>query len=740
LLLVLLQFSGATAWLGLDRLDRWLYDTQLRLSLSTEVDARIVIVDIDPASLAQIGPWPWPRHELARLSHELLDRQAVAVLGFDMVFPEPENRHGLPMLRQLAAGPLQDWPVFRSELDTLSTRLDGDAQFAQALRQRPVVLGLSFHAQRDWPSPGRLPSPLMPAQRAAEIPVWSGFTGNTPLLADAAPQAGYFNVLRDADGRVRAMPWLAEFQGAYYPAFPLAVYLQWLEGLGQSPLQTEVALRVAAGRFLPASYTALEAVLVRQGEQTQALPVDNRAASWIPFKGRGGPAGGGFRYVSALDVLQGRLPAQALAGQLVLVGTSAPVLHDLHPSPVGTAYPGVQMHASVLAGMLDGHIAHTPDYAQGFELGMLLLNSALMLGLWRRLSWPRARALGLALLALNMGLHALLVVQQQMVLPLASSLLLLASLLLIRYGAEVWRPARWARQRQGCWAGAVSSQALHSPTAWLSPPHAGPELTVLVVQIAVEAALVQGDKRPCAAIQTQLQALWYAVTQTIWQHHGCVVQHHGTQLVAVWGAPLVCAEPALQAVRAAVQVGQACAKLQQQGGRLTVGMGIETGPLCFGPWAADEQGLTQGLMLAGPAAVLARQLADAAPTTGLPVLVGSKTRAFAPRWLWQAVEVWPWPDAAWLTQPNPPAHRLAYAPRWIGPDADLAQQSSLREELSLWRQCLKAYQVQDWDTCELMLGNLQRLFPAPLYTLYGQRLQAQRQAVATQISTGLPVR
>jgi len=730
LLLVLLQFTGATAWLGLDRLDRWLYDTRLSLSLSTEVDARIVIVDIDEASLAHVGPWPWPRQELARLSHELLDRQAVAVLGFDVVFPEPESRYGLPMLRQLADGPLQDWPAFRAELDTLSTRLDGDAQFAQALRQRPVVLGLAFHAQRGWASPGQLPSPLMPAQKAAEIPVWSGFTGNTPLLADAAPQAGYFNVLRDADGRVRAMPWLAEFQGAYYPAFPLAVYQRWLE---QSRGTTEVALRVAAGRFLPAGYAGLEAVLVRQGEQTQALPVDNRAASWIPFKGRGGPAGGGFRYVSALDVLQGRLPAQALAGQLVLVGTSAPVLHDLHPSPVGAAYPGVQMHASVLAGMLDGTLAHTPDYAQGFELALLLLNSALMLGLWRWLSWPKARALGMGLLALNVGLHALLVVQQQMVLPLASSLLLVALLLLIRYGTDVALPGYRARQRQAQWAGAVSPHALHSATGWVWPQQAGRELTVLVVRVEV----LQVNQPLDAAMQAQLQTVWQAVTQAIWQHQGCVVQHHGTRLVAVWGAPLACADPAVQAVRAAVRVGEVCASLNrpQPGGiAVTVGMGVETGPLCFGPWGHNEQ----GLMLAGPAVASARQLADAALPTGLSVLVGTETRAFAPRWLWQALEVGPWPDTAPLAGS---AHRLAYAPRWIGPpDADLARQASLREELALWRQCLKAYQAQDWDTCELTLGNLQRLFPAPLYTWYGQRLQAQRQALAAQTSTGLPVR
>ena len=42
--------------------------------------------------------------------------------------------------------------------------------------------------------------------------------------------------------------------------------------------------------------------------------------------GLGGPQAGTFRYISATDVLAGRLPAAALQGQIALVGTTAPGL------------------------------------------------------------------------------------------------------------------------------------------------------------------------------------------------------------------------------------------------------------------------------------------------------------------------------------------------------------------------------------------------------------------------------
>src|SRR4030095_5653222 len=48
------------------------------------------IVEIDDASLEQIGRWPWPRDRLARLIHRIFDRGASAVV-LDMMLHEEDR-------------------------------------------------------------------------------------------------------------------------------------------------------------------------------------------------------------------------------------------------------------------------------------------------------------------------------------------------------------------------------------------------------------------------------------------------------------------------------------------------------------------------------------------------------------------------------------------------------------------------------------------------------------------------
>ena len=122
---------------GLHRLDQVLYDARLRATMPGTLDERIVIVDIDEKSLAEVGRWPWSRNRLAQLTDELFQRQQVAVLGFDVVFAEPDESSGLKRLRQLAQGELKDQPGFASRIEQLGPMLDYDAVFARSLADRP---------------------------------------------------------------------------------------------------------------------------------------------------------------------------------------------------------------------------------------------------------------------------------------------------------------------------------------------------------------------------------------------------------------------------------------------------------------------------------------------------------------------------------------------------------------------------------------------------------------------------
>ena len=209
LVFALAHASGVLTLGFLQRLDDIIYDARLRATMPRSLDERIVIVDIDEKSLAEVGRWPWGRNRLSELTDELFDRQQIALLGFDVVFAEPDESSGLKRLRQLAQAELKDQPGFAERVNQLQASLDYDAAFAKSLQKRAVVLGYYFSGEHEGTS-GVLPSPVMGKEALRGRPIkftsWTGYGSNIEQLGRAAPVAGFFNPVVDSDGVVRSVP------------------------------------------------------------------------------------------------------------------------------------------------------------------------------------------------------------------------------------------------------------------------------------------------------------------------------------------------------------------------------------------------------------------------------------------------------------------------------------------------------------------------------------------------------
>ncbi|MDP1783121.1 MAG: CHASE2 domain-containing protein, partial [Hydrogenophaga sp.] len=256
LLLAALHALGFIQTNALHRLDHTAYDMRLRASMPGTLEPRVVIVDIDSESLAAIGPWPWPRAQLAHLVDTLFEQQEIAVLGFDIVFPKPDPRAG------------------------------GDAALATALRDRPVVLGYFFSNEPTARNTGLLPAPVMSGEalngRLVRVTRWDAYESNIPELAQAAPRAGAFNALPDSDGVVRSVPLLAEYQGQAYESLALAVFRRVL---GSPSVEPGFATGLLMGRRV----SDLESLRLAHDGQTLTIPVDERVAALVPYRGPGGP-------------------------------------------------------------------------------------------------------------------------------------------------------------------------------------------------------------------------------------------------------------------------------------------------------------------------------------------------------------------------------------------------------------------------------------------------------------------
>jgi adenylate cyclase len=225
-----LLLIGLAWWPGgpLRPLDDALYDVRLRWLAPATADPQVVVIDIDERALAAHGRWPWPRRQLADLLRAAVDQGGARLVGLDLVLAQPDQSSGLAAVDRLAQGPLRGDPGFQALWQTLRPQLDDDAQLAGVLLQHPVVLGFHLSNEAGAAQVGALPAPLLPTSvlgpAAAALPDWAGHGGNLAVLQQAARLGGgHLNAALDADGTVRRLPLLVQYQQGVHPTLALAM-------------------------------------------------------------------------------------------------------------------------------------------------------------------------------------------------------------------------------------------------------------------------------------------------------------------------------------------------------------------------------------------------------------------------------------------------------------------------------------------------------------------------------------
>lgn len=686
-------------------LDAYLYDARVRLTMPSTVDPSVVVVDIDERSLAEVGRWPWSRHLLADLVRRLSEDYRASVVGFDVVFAEPDESSGLGVLESIGRQQLRQEPAFQRALAELRPTLDYDRRFADALRGKPVVLGYYFSGTRSARQGGELPPPVFAAGSFAgkQVPFvsWAGYGANLPELQQAAASGGHFNPLVDFDGSSRRVPLIVEFDGAYYEALSLAV-LRTLLGQAQ----------VRPG--FPEGDTQLEWLDVVGEKGSLRIPVDENGAVLVPYRGREHS----FPYVSAVDVLQGRAPVEQLAGRIVLVGTTAPGLMDLRSTPVSAVYPGVEVHANLIAGMLAGTIKEKPAYVMAIDAIQLLLFGGLLVALLPLLTPLRASLLTLAVLAVALALNGWLWASANLVLPLAAMLLLIALLYALNMSWGYFVESRIKRQFADLFGQYVPPELVdemaRDPESY-SMEGRNAELTVLFADIRSFTSLSEGmEPKELAHLMNDY---FGAMTDVIRQQRGTLDKYIGDAIMAFWGAPVSDTEHARHAVLTALGMQRAVAALadpfRARGWPpLQIGIGINTGPMTVGDMGSPVR---KAYTVMGDAVNLASRLEGITKEYGVGIVVGEETRQQLPDMSFREL------DRVRVKGKEEPV--AIFEP--LGPTAELAP--AVLEELRHWHQALRLYRAADWDGAELQIYNLQRAAPnCRLYALYAERIVSWR--------------
>ena len=701
LLALLLHVTGWMPIAPIQQMEHDSYDARLKFMMPTGVDTRIVIVDIDEKSLSEQGRWPWGRDKLALLVNQLFSHYQINTLGFDVVFAEKDESSGYQALAQLQQTHFKDNAGFQQILADIRDTLDYDQRFAESIRGRKVVLGYYF-SNNPLEKAGVLPPTALEkstfSDKRISFPQFTGYGANLALIQQQAAAAGHFNPVVDSDGISRKINMLSEYQGHYYEPLSLAVARV---ALGGQPIVPGFAQHGVGKRYAGLEWLSVGA---------RHVPVDASVAALVPYRGRQGS----FTYVSATDVLNGKVSPNLLKNAIVLVGTTASGLMDLRATPVQNIYAGVEIHANMIAGILDGTVKHRPAYTQGLEFLMVLA-----IGLW--LIWRLPKLNPLQATIFSVGLALSLVVINLLVwrythavLPLAASLLLIGLLFVINmsygYFVESHSKRRLAKLF-GQYIPPELVQEMAESNEQLNLNGEAREMTVLFSDVRGFTSIAEG--MPPNDLTQLMNQFLSAMTQAIQENRGTIDKYMGDAVMAFWGAPLHDTQHASHAIAAALAMQQALVKVNQSFKQygwptLEIGVGVSTGVMTVGNMGSDFR---MAYTVMGDAVNLGARLEGLTKAYGVPIVVSAATKAQAPEYLYQEL------DTVRVKGKDIPV--TFFAPVCLLSEATQA----LKDELALHHAALQYYYQEKWDLAELQWLSLNARYPNKLYQHYLDKLQ-----------------
>lgn len=638
------------------------FDLYQLLSPRPPADHPVVIVDIDEKSLTWLGQWPWPRTLIARLI-EVLAKSGARGIAFDAVFPEMDRmsaRHLADVLPHI------DVRTFRK----LKKLPDNETVMAKAMRKVPTVLGqvgLNTWLPAEKPrtkvrSPFRVtvggdPRPL--------VERYQSLLANVPELEKAAAGVGIFSINSENDGKVRRVPLLARIGDDLRPALALellrAVYgtntiITRRNEAGIESVSLQVRRELGGGQFI--------------------IPTDSRGRIWVHF-GKpdvfNTPNNSSRLYLSASDVIEGRVSRKRIAGKLVLIGTSAEGLKDMRATAVAHRMPGVEVHANVLESIFAAEAAYRsaletarqmaeldgatpalavrkaaaaidkrsfflryPNYMNSAELLLTLVAGVILMLLIPRLR-PLFTLAGIvsacaALAGLSWYLYKEHLLLFDATYPGGTMIAIFAILTFSNYAREA-AEKRHVRGAFGQYLSPTLVEQLADNPEQLKLGGETKTMTVLFCDIRDFTSISEEHKTDPQALTTLINRLLTPLTDVILAHDGTIDKYMGDCVMAFWNAPMEVADHEACACDTALDMlevlddfneerlydaGRNGAKIQP----LKVGIGINTGECVVGNMGSAHR---FDYSVLGDAVNLAARLESYSKDYGVTILIGEET-------------------------------------------------------------------------------------------------------------------
>lgn len=385
-----------------------------------------------------------------------------------------------------------------------------------------------------------------------------------PEFVDAANSAGYVSFVPQVDGVVRWVPMVMQLGEYLFPPLSLQIL--------KEATQLNLAVRIA-----PFGVDG-----VKLGDSL--FPTSEKGDFLVNYFG---PAFT-FKHFSASDVLDGKIGKKELQNKIVLVGGTAAGIHDIHTSPYGPLYPGVEVHANIIENLVQQDFIVRPEWLRILDFLMILV-SGILLGLIS--TYFRAYAMAVMLLlgiGGYLGADYYLYTQKGLwintIYPIFTQIFVYSGITVFKFGFEE-REKRFIRGAFSQYlAPAVVDQLMDNPEL-LKLGGERKELTAFFSDVAGFSTISE-DLQPEELVDL-LNHYLTEMTDIIIKYEGTVDKFEGDAIIAFFGAPIPYEDHARRTCLVALEMQECLAQLREgwrKEGKheLFMRIGINTGPMVVG--------------------------------------------------------------------------------------------------------------------------------------------------------------
>lgn len=554
------------------------------LSPNTVPEERLIIVSIDEKSIAEIGPWPWPREQMARLV-TAIDQAGAQLQLHDIVYAEAKPGDDLFLESLLSANKavIAQIPLLPNDQSLASGQLTH------------AVAGLACGA----------------AEGPTQLPITSNYLAPDSRFAGVVK--GHITPIVARDGAIRKVPALVCVNGSAYPALALTALLQGMA----AGSDWKASLQAGTYPFGPASELRFDAI------PGISVPLDSSGNMRISYA----DAPSVFQAISAVDVMNATGDLSLLDNAWVLVGATAFGMDDIVPTPYSGATPGVELTARLVVSLLDEKVPYTPRSANSL-LGIIAL---LFCGVLYLLAATRGRfaSLGLPIAAICMPIIAIAIHVQLLsslnlwlgwLFPALFSVLAASALLLLELSRVRLERSRVFSNLSSYLPDDIAREiAYQLPSSKVNAARCN--VTLLSADLRNFSAF--GEARPPEESAAVLHFFFTRATELVEQNGGRVHEFRGDGLLAVWdGHDTRAAEQALasaKALQAALHSSLLPASAPAGLEPLDLGIAIEQGPVLIGSIGPAHR---RSHTLLGDTVTITLRIQELTADLAQPILIG----------------------------------------------------------------------------------------------------------------------